>query len=81
MPVSGEALSVKAVGGRRDGNGDYIFDTDQPQLDISGAGLRELIVEGRGEAMEGLLRDAVLAQSGTMRRLTQSKLWKLINRH
>ena len=81
MPVSGEALSVKAVGGRKDGNGDYIFDTDQPQLDISGAGLRELIVEGRGEAMEGLLRDAVLAQSGTMRRLTQSKLWKLINRH
>lgn len=59
-------------------NGDYIFDTKDPQLVISSLprGLEPVEITFRTGAMTGLTREVILNQNGRIRWMEQTKVWK-----
>ncbi len=59
-------------------NGDYIFDTEDPQLIISGLphGTEPVEITFRAEPIDGLAREVLLNQSGRLAWMEQTKVWK-----
>ncbi len=74
----GAKLSFRSNGSRAD-NGDFIFDTEDPQFYIApGADSREPVeIMFRVQPMEGLAREVILNQHGRLRWMEQTKVWKL----
>ena len=60
-------------------NGDYVFDTEDPQLVIPQLPYQEGVVELTflAQPLTGLVRETVLSQSGRIRWMEQTKAWKL----
>ena len=73
----GEALGVSANAAMAP-NGDYIFDTEDPQLIISGLphGTEPVEITFRAEPIDGLTREVLLNQSGRLAWMEQTKVWK-----
>lgn len=73
----GEALGVSANAAMAP-NGDYIFDTEDPQLIISGLphGTEPVEITFRAEPIDGLAREVLLNQSGQLAWMEQTKVWK-----
>lgn len=74
----GTALSFMA-NGEQAPNGDYLFDTEDPQLVISELPHGDAPVEAVffAERMSGLARETLLNQNGRLRWMEQTKVWKL----
>ena len=72
-----ESLSVSANAAMAP-NGDYIFDTEDPQLIISGLphGTEPVEITFRAEPIDGLAREVLLNQSGQLAWMEQTKVWK-----
>lgn len=74
----GAKLGCRSNGSRAD-NGDFIFDTEDPQFYITpleGSG-EPVEIMFRTQRMEGLCREVVLNQHGKLRWMEQTKVWKL----
>ena len=78
LSLKGYALSVQA-NGEQAPNGDYVFDTEDPQLVIPQLPYQEGVVELTflAQPLTGLVRETVLSQSGRIRWMEQTKAWKL----
>ena len=71
-----ESLKITQTNGRQNGNGDYVFDTEDPQLVIPVNGTQDVRIRFRAEEIQGLVRDAVLAQSPLIRWAAHTPVWK-----
>ena len=73
----GEALGVSANAALAP-NGDYIFDTEDPQLIISNLphGTEPVEITFWAEPIDGLAREVLLNQSGRLAWMEQTKVWK-----
>ena len=73
----GEALGVSANAALAP-NGDYIFDTEDPQLIISNLphGTEPVETTFWAEPIDGLAREVLLNQSGRLAWMEQTKVWK-----
>lgn len=74
----GEPLAI-AANGEPLPNGDYLFDTEDPQLVIASLphGTEAVELVYFAEPIGGLSREALLAQNGRLRWMEQTKAWKL----
>lgn len=78
LTQKGYQLSVQS-NGEQAPNGDYIFDTEDPQLVIPVLPYQEGVVEITffAEPLTNLVRETLLAQNGRIRWMEQTKAWKL----
>lgn len=78
LSLKGYALFAQA-NGEQAPNGDYVFDTEDPQLVIPELPYQDGIVELTflAQPLTGLVRETVLAQNGRLRWMEQTKVWKL----
>ena len=78
LSLKGYALAPQA-NGEQAPNGDYVFDTEDPQLVIHRLPYQDGIVELTflAQPLTGLVRETVLAQNGRIRWMEQTKAWKL----
>lgn len=78
LSLKGYALALQA-NGEQAPNGDYVFDTEDPQLVIHKLPYQDGIVELTflAQPLTGLVRETVLAQNGRIRWMEQTKAWKL----
>ena len=78
LSLKGYALHAQANGVQAP-NGDYVFDTEDPQLIIPQLPYQDGIVELTfvAEPLTNLVRETVLSQNGRIRWMEQTKVWKL----
>lgn len=74
---NGMALAVSA-NAMTAPNGDYIFDTEDPQILLSDLphGTELVEITFRAEPIDGLTREVLLNQSGRLAWMEQTKIWK-----
>lgn len=75
---AGDSLACQ-TNGQRMPNGDYLFDTEDPQIVIRALrrGGREIQAVFYTEPLEGITREAVLSQDGRIRWMEQTKVWRM----
>ena len=78
LEQAGKTLTCRTNGIRLE-NGDYVFDTEDPQIIISQlpSGTAEVKTIFFTEPLKGIVRDAVLAQEGRIHRMEHTKVWRL----
>lgn len=78
LEQGGESLDCYSNGHRMP-NGDFLFDTDDPQLIIPSLKSDSRAVQAvlLTEPMEGIMREALLAQDGRIRWMEHTKVWRL----
>ena len=74
--LNGEQTAFTSNGTRAD-NGDFIFDTEDPQIlcEVNRGGI--LHAEFYAEPLDGLCREMILNQHGKIRWMEQTKAWRL----
>ncbi len=78
LQQGGTDLSYSAAGGVQAPNGDWIFDTEDPQLilDEIPNGTEAVEAAFLAEPIGGLTREVILNQSGQLAWMEQTKVWK-----
>ena len=78
LEQAGKALTCQTNGMRLE-NGDYVFDTEDPQIIIPqlSSGTAEVKTIFFTEPLKGIVRDAVLAQEGRIHRMEHTRVWRL----
>lgn len=76
LSQAGRPLPWTCNGAQAD-NGDLIFDTDTPQIEIRTGQEGPVRVSFRAEPLGGIARELILNQHGRIRWMEQTKVWRL----